>query len=461
MSIINLDLLTANIDDYINFIMQYFKRFLDGRILALLKRTHKVLAAAKRPMLVGHNHGKPSPVTVIAHCCDHCDTKVTTNFMSATGCPVCANVMTPASSKGRDLSTADILKLNVIAACDNCGTDIRADNVLASSFHNHSMNCPVCMSKLAINSMDEEDEAEDDSEPMENVVEEVEDTDNLEDSSSAEEDASATTAGNYILSTNFFNKVINKEVKVKHVNLVMSGDKNPVWYLFANNQPIAISSKEKVKAELKPIFETDAFAKTFILATNKEGLTAEKINEFGFESIVVAQPIEAITKSKLDSAITAKLKEVEKNTNEIKATFEQTLGIAAVGINKNFFGKGNVLRSSFIETLSNLNIKNADKIVDRVLSKHGESYLREIVAKAMELQNKSTETLNEIATLVQTAEYKGSISNPSDEVVSSLSSGNIPLILSASSSDSDDEVENKKVSNKGYKNLLKGISRRI
>ena len=111
--------------------------------------------------------------------------------------------------------------------------------------------------------------------------------------------------------------------------------------------------------------------------------------------------------------------EVEKE--ELEASLQQSLGIAAVGINRNVFTDvKNVLAEDLIDNLEQIGVEDARDIVESSFQRCGEEYLRTIVAKAEEFKGKSAEVRNEIAATVAGAAFQTKGLNLEHKAVASV-----------------------------------------
>jgi len=219
-------------------------------------------------------------------------------------------------------------------------------------------------------------------------------------------------------------------------NFVMSSADKPTWFLFADNRPVAWSDKTAVSANLAKHYDSQAFGKAFAAAA-ADGITPELIKEFGLAASTIRFETDEVTACAIKTAVEAKTKELNDRLVQVKSSFEQAVGIAAVGVNKNFFADApNTLRKALVSVLSSINVNHPEHLVDSVLAQHGQDYLKAIIAKAMDLQTKSPDMLNEYANLVESAPYtSGVVSTPSsagERHANELAAGSMPLSVSAS-----------------------------
>lgn len=552
------------------------------------KKAQRVLASVKRPVLAGHNHGKPSDVSLALMVCASCSTEVLTNYTLHAACPVCAETLEPSpevirkDDEGRVVASASgeprvkklkltaekLAELPVVAACDNCGTDFRGTEELATAMDSHEIFCPVCAGSVTVQAADEADAGEDEDEgdadaadadegasddvaeddmsdeDMEEIGDE-EDNDpaatemtdeeyseglrtesaefeacagctspdscmeakacamtttaaDADDDTAADEfvpcdncsapkaceakghcAAATATATDPVEAPEAAQEIDVQEKAEKDTaalavnalaiaranansayNFVMASSAPATWYLFADNKPVAFARKDGVKAELQGMFETPTFGRAFAAAA-AAGLSDEIVADFGLEPVVVEQPMDKAVEQKIAEEVEARAKTYTQATDEIRAQFEQCVGIAAVGVNKGFFGDAqNPLRAAFVEALASNNLRNPERLVDQVLSQYGEDYLKTIISKALDLQKKTPDTLNEIASLVEASTYQGGqhhrASRKSEEVVENLSRGNLPISVTASAVEPADSA----AAATSYQRLFRGLGTR-
>ena len=126
---------------------------------------------------------------------------------------------------------------------------------------------------------------------------------------------------------------------------------------------------------------------------------------------MVKVPMDTAAKQKYDeiqaSVRESISKEYEKKHEDFMQRFNQSMTIASVGVNKGLYGT-NLLTQSLIKSLAASGQEDAEDVVNEIMSKYGESYLKEIIEKAQELVSKSDEVRNETASLVKAATFSKS-----------------------------------------------------
>lgn len=192
--------------------------------------------------------------------------------------------------------------------------------------------------------------------------------------------------------------------------LIMAGTdpNNRRYFLFVDDVPVAIASKANATESIAKLFGTEKFAKAFNVVAS-EDLTEESIKDFGFEPIKVTVPVDQVAQQQTKDLLAKKDGEVQAALKDISDKFIQAVGIAAVGYNKGVFSSDEAgIREYLVSELTKNRMRNAAKLVDTAFERHGEAYLRTIIAKATDLSRKSPDTIAEVAEMVATASYRAS-----------------------------------------------------
>lgn len=169
------------------------------------------------------------------------------------------------------------------------------------------------------------------------------------------------------------------------------------------------------------IFGTSPHLKAMYASLQANGLDST-LKDFNF----------ALTKVKVQSSVLKK-KAIAKAANEERAkirkelvssvsTLRQCLGIAAAGLNKNFFkGKGHPLKASLFEALAAAGVRKPERIIDSVFSSTNDAYHRTLIETAMELTDKPVTLRNSIAEAIGDSNYVP-VSDDEDKDVSDSTS---------------------------------------
>lgn len=239
------------------------------------------------------------------------------------------------------------------------------------------------------------------------------------------------------------------------LELVATGGENLRWYLFANEQPIAIASFERASEKVQKIFNNQrAFTDAFRALAESE-ITEESISEMGFQPAIVDVPVDEAAKQHINNAVEEQTAALKKKTDEVIAHFEQCLGIAITGINKGAFGNENSFVLAMVDELSKNNVRQPEKLAYRLIEDKLPQFFKDVVAKTMELMTKEVDNLNDIANIVSTASFRHIPSGDSDSKQRTIR--NMPLSVSASTYD---EGTTRSSGGQDFKRLVSSISRR-
>lgn len=210
-------------------------------------------------------------------------------------------------------------------------------------------------------------------------------------------------------------------LNTKKIELISSG-KGTFDYMMVSNRPVATLHKDRASAEIKDIFANKGLLTQALVASiEKEGLSKAVLSAFGIVPMVLkVKANEAIEKA-VDEQVKNATTQMEVEKEELEASLQQSLGIAAVGINRNVFTDvKNVLAEDLIDNLEQIGVEDARDIVESSFQRCGEEYLRTIVAKAEEFKGKSAEVRNEIAATVAGAAFQTKGLNLEHKAVASV-----------------------------------------
>ncbi len=265
-----------------------------------------------------------------------------------------------------------------------------------------------------------------------------------------EEQSTTTDSLNATLMPMFANKEVNVEV-------VPNADHSK-WYLFADKSPVAVSEVSRAGESVQSIFKTDQYKEAFSAATS-DGVTQETLDSFGFEPTSVDVPIDEAVRQTVEAMVNEKIKEYDDKAANLVERFQTCVGIAAVGINKGSFGK-NPLKAALTASLKNVGVRNAEIIVDDAFEKHGEDAQREIVEKALDLMDKTPETLNEVAAMVEQTPFHRNTKSNTKTVVPFASFASNDIEADQNSESDDNNVMEASDGEEDYSQLFRSISNR-
>ena len=200
-------------------------------------------------------------------------------------------------------------------------------------------------------------------------------------------------------------------------------------YAMANDVPVGVQHKANVIVSRRELFENDAYLKALANSIGTSGLR-NTMEEFGFNNLKVQ-----VSASKLmslsDERVSAKAEILaSEHTNSVAQEIKACLGIASMGINKNFYNTkaGNVLKDAFVAELTTAGVRNPGKLVDHVFATAGDLHNKALLERAFDLMEQPVEVRNGISTAIAGMQYNsGYVEDESegeedgDDVVSSLS----------------------------------------
>ena len=192
---------------------------------------------------------------------------------------------------------------------------------------------------------------------------------------------------------------------VKDVNSIELVKCEAGYRVLVNNDPVATLIKDSIKPELASLRDdVKSLTKALSASVSEEGFSKQVIASFGIKPLYIKLNVDEAAKQRLD-AVEASLK--TKYDEEQKAfveRFKQSMTIASAGVNKGLYG-ANLMSQAMVKCLSASGAVDAEEVVNEIMAKYGEGYLKQIIDKASELVGKSDEVRNETASLVLAADY--------------------------------------------------------
>lgn len=177
------------------------------------------------------------------------------------------------------------------------------------------------------------------------------------------------------------------------------------YRVLVNNDPVATLVKDSIKPELASLKDdVKSLTKALSASVSEEGFSKQVIASFGIKPLFVKINVDEAANQRLN-AVEASLK--TKYDEEQKAfveRFKQSMTIASAGVNKGLYG-ANLMSQAIIKCLSASGAVDAEEVVNEIMAKYGEGYLKQIIDKASELVGKSDEVRNETASLVLAADF--------------------------------------------------------
>lgn len=224
-----------------------------------------------------------------------------------------------------------------------------------------------------------------------------------------------------------------KEGADKSIDVLSSVGENPVYYIMVKNRPVGLIRKESLSENLGDLFEDSKTFSNAVISAFRNGIE-QACDEFKIEAIKVEVPV--------DEAVTAHLIEERK---ELEASFEekkqelmevlkQSISIASVAINKEIYkNETNPLKDELVSKLTQNGVIDSAKLVNACFEKAMGNYIESVLAKAYELVEKNTEVRNEVAKMVESANYRQPNEvSVEEKVVARLQNSMTPNIETAS-----------------------------
>ena len=410
-------------------------------------KLEKAFKSSKTPVIVAHDSEGFDNIEVLSFVCESTGTKVILNNSLAPMSPFSGGDLIPATDVTASLSEDEIKELVQIATCPDCGSIHRTEASLASKIDGEHMNCITCGSDMTIEvsmigSAEDEDEEEEEKEAdmddedkdednvhgdIDGEMDTVTDEDMEEEEKSDEEDKKAdgknkkvddkdekladntskeegtTTA--YVIDS--FKSLSSDDFSIENINLANSGSSDNIWYMFVKHTPVATLSKKKANTETAKLFDKEkSLRDSLFAAISVSGLNDTVVKDFGIESIALKIDIATVVQDAIDTKTSEVVSQYEVKEKEVFDTLKQCASIAAVGIAKNTFKDvNNTLRTSLISEFKKLGVSNANLVVDSVIKKEIENFAKTILAKAYELKDKTVDSRNELAKMVENANF--------------------------------------------------------
>lgn len=183
---------------------------------------------------------------------------------------------------------------------------------------------------------------------------------------------------------------------VEEMSIIAMGNK----ILLASGPYVFASLSEEQAGDNKDIFQTAQFQKAIIASLKIDG--AKKTMEaFNFSPVIVKANIAKHVDKLVSQKLSEKAAELDKLRDTLTADFKQSLDIAAVGLNKSFWkGVQNPLKAALTKELSNLGLRNPEKLVARIFEQHGLAYASTLIEQSTQLLTKTKDSRNELSTVL-------------------------------------------------------------
>lgn len=210
-------------------------------------------------------------------------------------------------------------------------------------------------------------------------------------------------------------------LNTKKIEVVSSG-KPTFYYVMVANKPVATLHRSRAIAEVQDIFDNkNLLTQALVASIEKDGINKTTLSNFGLVPMILKVKASEAVQKAVDDKVAEMTTQMEAASDQLEEDYQQSLGIAAVAVNKNLFDDTkNVLAEDLIENLEGIGVEDARDIVESSFKKCGEEYLRTIVAKAHEFKNKSADVRNELANTVIASNFKSGKINMEHKAVASV-----------------------------------------
>lgn len=132
----------------------------------------------------------------------------------------------------------------------------------------------------------------------------------------------------------------------------------------------------------------------------------EAARTYGFKPATVTVNIDKIALERASVKAEAAATAVTATIEDVAADFGQSVDIAAAGFAANFWrNKHDPVKAALITEFTNLGVKAASKVVDRIFASHGVQQMREVLVIARELAEKPVEARNGLAQAIDLGKY--------------------------------------------------------
>lgn len=435
----------------------------------MMKKSNEIFASANFPVIVATLKDSKEDIKVRSFTCKDSGISVISNYMAQPYSPVTGGKLVPQNKKLLTLTASEVDQLESLGTCPNCGAELRAHASVANSLNDTAFHCVVCgeeltveetgdpegfIEKLAenfedadaksvveepqITQMVEQAEVDEEGETTQMVDETTEETETevpsepettqMEvEAESEEEPAEEVESEETVEETEeevkeeqpVEEETKEEEIRVdmlsrctaglntKKIEIVSSG-KDTFHYIMVANKPVATLHKSRASAEVRDIFgNRPLLTQVLCAAIEKEGINKTVISSFGLVPMILKIKASEAIQQALDEKLEEQTTQMQLKEDAIDEEYQQSLGIAAVAVNKNLLeDTKNVLAEDLIENLEHIGLVDAREIVESSFKNYGEEYLRTIVAKAMEFKSKSSEVRNELANTVMASKFK-------------------------------------------------------
>lgn len=188
---------------------------------------------------------------------------------------------------------------------------------------------------------------------------------------------------------------------------IISSMKDTYHYLMVAHKPVATIHKARAVVAVQNMFNNrDALLKALAAATEKDGFTKEVVSNFGIVPVILKVTANDCIHKAIAEEKAAMEEKFEDEKAQAEEDMEQSLGMAAVALNRNLTEESNILAENLIAKFEGYGIEDAREMVESSFAEVGEDYLRTIIAKAKEYAKETPEARNVLAKAMTTAGFQ-------------------------------------------------------
>lgn len=205
----------------------------------------------------------------------------------------------------------------------------------------------------------------------------------------------------------------------------------------------SMGKKVAAKAGNDDVYLSDQFQEATFVEMKKHGLRAG-LKNMGFVLASVNVGGQDVLNRRVDAKAQKMTAAVRRATQASTDALEQSLAIAAVGINRQYFTDSrNALRAALEEELTAAGVRGATRLVRSVFASHGIEYAKDILTLGQKLAAMPEETRNSYASALDLVSASAEDMDDSDQLFGDESGPDFQSEFAGGNADSefDDELE--------------------
>ena len=186
-----------------------------------------------------------------------------------------------------------------------------------------------------------------------------------------------------------------------------TGRGDATWFAMASGQPVALAAEARMPEGLRPVFASGHFQQLVLDAVASAGLV-NGLRACGFAGVTVSVPVKQAINSAVAAAQATAEAEAAKARAEHAELFTQSVSMAAVALNKNFFSeRRNPLRAAIIDSCVNsgMSLAAATGVADSAMAVAGTDYAGELLDLTEKFMEDPPEFRAAMAAAIGSANY--------------------------------------------------------